>query len=287
MIRDFNVPGISIDNGIVTSELCDLISLSSLSCAKKLEDLIHIKFDIQTAHDLFVNITRLDDVELNYILKYSLWFTASSLYCRCFNEGREREFRLGEAHLKKLTEHQIEIHRAIKRQRNKYMAHADKNEFEKFVVLGIPDFERDRIIGVSNVFTRTIIPSEVEIKKYIELTEDLLQTIASEEDAVWDSLAFELEHYVIDQNALVKSKNPASIDFKAQFYCEAAKRECENQNFTRGLELINQAIDLRPDVWEFFYNRSSIYKSLGDMSRFAEDMEYSEQIKKGYDDQSG
>ena len=280
MIRDFNVPGISIDNGIVASEFCDLISLSSLSCAKKLEDIIHIKFDIQTAHELFVNITRLDDVELNYILKYSLWFTASTLYCRCFNEGRGRKFRLGEAHLKRLTEHQIEIHRAIKRQRNKYMAHADKNEFEKFVVFGIPDFEHKKLIGVSNVFTRIIIPSEDEIKKYIELTEVLLQFVASEEDAVWESLAFELEHIAIDQNALVKSKYPASIDFKAQFYCEAAKREYENQNYSRGLELINQAIDLRPDVWEFFYNRSSIYKSLGDMSRSAEDMKYSEQIKK-------
>ena len=279
MIRNFIVPGISITNGIIISDFCDLLPLNDSQKAKKLEALIHIKLDMQMARDLFENIIRLEDVDLNYILKYSLWFTASTLYCRCFNEGRGRKIKLNDSMLFKLNAEHQSTHSTIKKQRNKYMAHADSNIYEKFAVFGVPDFDHKRIIGISNVFIRTIVPNAEEIKRYIELTEALILLIASEEDDVRELLILELEDKIIIDDELITSTNPITSDFKAQFYFEAARLECADNNYLIGLDLMTKAIENRPDIWEFYYNRSLIYKNLGDFIHSDEDLANSIRIK--------
>ena len=249
VIVDWSVPGISITNGNLQSEYVNLLNLHNDPIARQLSEIKQIKLDLVVAKDLFINIERLEDVETNYVIKYAFWFAGSMTYCRCFNSGKGRHKRLNEKHIHKVNSSLQQIHHEITLLRNKYLAHADKNEFEHYSVFGILDFEDDTVLGISSLFDRTIVPSIDFLHSAIELIENLIYQIAEEEEKITDKLLTQLSQTNSDVNDIIRPTNPILPVYKAQLYGDYSNRMFEKGNYIDSLKYINLAIEAVPGIW--------------------------------------
>ena len=283
MLNDINLgkSDISLENGILVSELIPILALNNNENAKKLIEVKQTKLDLQLAQSQFINITRLADVEDNYILKYSLWFSACVIYMRCFNRSTGREFKLNKHNnINKLGTKYINAHQEIYEQRNTYMAHAGENELEQMSVFAVLDFDLSKIIGISNFFNRIFVPNNDSVITFSELTGELIKQVAEKEEELTINLKKELNTYAINEKFIIHTKNIAEPNFKADFYTYLAKREYEeNNNLTVALEYITEAINERPDLWELYNNRAIINKLLGDVESFERDKAIAEKLK--------
>lgn len=272
---------ISFKNGNIVSELIPILNLYKNKNAKQFSEVKQTKLDLQLAQSQFINITHLADVEDNYILKYSLWFSACVIYMRCFNRSDGREFKLNKHNnIDKLDVKYINAHKEIYKQRNTYMAHAGKNELEQMAVFAVLDFDLSKIIGLSNSFNRIFVPNDDMVITYSELTGELIKQVAEIEDELTNILMDELYNYPINKKSIIQPKINAEPNLKADFYTYVAKREYEeNNNLPVVLEYITKAINELPDQWERYKDRAIINKLLGDIESYERDKATAERLK--------
>ncbi|MEA4890773.1 MAG: hypothetical protein VB070_15050 [Clostridiaceae bacterium] len=263
MIVDWAIPGISIANGKLQSEYVKLLNLYNDPIARQLSEVKQIKLDLIVAKDLFINIERLEDVETNYVIKYAFWFAGSMTYCRCFNSGKGRNKRLSDKHIHRVNSNLQKIHHEIVLLRNKYFAHADKNEFEHYSIFGILDYDSEAVLGLSSLFDKTIVPPTDFFHSAVELIEDLIYQIAEEEEKITDKLLTHLMQTNIDVNDVIRPANPILPVYKAQLYGDYSSHMFEKGNYTDSLKYINLAIEAVPGIWENHHNRALIYGRLG------------------------
>ncbi|MEO2075971.1 MAG: hypothetical protein ABGX20_11435 [Bacillus sp. (in: firmicutes)] len=265
MLKDILSPEVSIENGKLSSNLLPLIKLNSF-VAKQLKEYKQIKIDLELVKSMFMNINRLADEELNYPLKYSLWFTATTAYFRCFSPGKGRGITLeARKYINHLEQKYIDAHEELLNQRHKYMAHADHNEYEAFEVFGVLDFDNTTILGHSNFFTKTIVLNKEKPELYAELVSKVIEKVSEEEDKKSDLLLKELATLQINENDIVRPLNKATNMDKAGFYSTLAQY-CfmELKNYKAAITFLSKAIELFPNVWELYANRANAYREIGD-----------------------
>ncbi|MEH7331032.1 hypothetical protein V7085_26895, partial [Priestia megaterium] len=201
MLLDIPNLGVNMDEaGNLSSEYLPLLKLESY-IAKQLKELKQIKMDLELSKSMFINMYRLADEEMNYILKHSLWFTACVTYNRCFSSGNGRGITLNERkYINHLDQRLIDAHKEVKSQRNQYIAHADINNYERAEVFGVLDFDSSTILGHSNFFTRTIVVNKEKSDLYVELVTRVMKRVIEEEKEKSDLLLKELETIKLDES---------------------------------------------------------------------------------------
>jgi len=283
MVSEIDTLGISYsDNNEITSEFLPLIELEFTETARILKEIKQTKLDLILAQSQFINIIQLDDIEMNYILKYSLWFSACMIYMRCFNKSDGRKYKLSiDKNINLLDEKYKTAHHEIKKYRNTYMAHAGINKYEKASILAVLDFDCSKILGLSSYFSREFIPNNKSITLYSELSSALIKQVSEDEIKITTELKNELNDLQTKNSNINFPKHVGDSIFKGEFYFLLSKKEIdENNNYSEALNYITKAIYELPDEWELYWNRSIIYNFLGDNESSIKDKLTAEKLRK-------
>lgn len=271
MLKDIQVPNVNVGtDGVINKGFFTLYRLDT-RLSIYLREIKQIKLDLFIARDSFVNINRLEDCEQNYFLKHSLWFSGAMTYCRCFNSGK-RNLKLGK-YINRLEPKLKDAHFELMKQRNKYIAHADTNEFERCEVFGVLDMEGKELIGVSNYYDKIFALNPEMIKNYEELLCKVIDLVAKEEDRRMGLLLDELSQMKIDERNVINPSQTPSIQQQSEFNHMVGYLFCEeNKDYTNGLRFMNKAIQLTPNNPDLYVNRSNVYEALNDYKNYKKDL---------------
>lgn len=266
MIKEFPLPDIefSHDREIINNNFFPICIINT-SKSRELKTMKQIKLDMMIARDSFNNIKNLADCEENYFLKYSLWFTGTITYCRCFNSGYGRAFKLSkEIYINSLSDKFIEAHNELLKIRNKAFAHADKNEFENLEIIGIIDPEENKLVGITNMFNKVMLVNPPQIELYTELVNEVLKQIVIEEEQLLAALFVELTTIELDDKMIIKSLGDPDDFQLAEFYHVLSYLYCNNhEDYENGLKYIDKAIEKYTLNINYYIHRSDIMKKLG------------------------
>jgi tetratricopeptide (TPR) repeat protein len=272
MIEDIDLLGVNINSGGISTEFIPLLNLESLF-AKQLKEIKQIKLDLELAKSSFFNINRLEDCEENYFLKHSLWFTGAITYSRCFNSGDGRGIKLNKKkYINNLPIKFIEAHDELISQRNKYFAHADVNDYEQNEVFGALDFDSNKILGISNFFSRTIALNKEKPEVYSELVTKILEQVVQLENSLTKLLLSELEKMPIEQKNIINPNSQATTEVIWQFYYLIAKKYFEKKDFINTISFLSKAINIDQNIKELYLNRAIAYKEIGDLQKYVQDI---------------
>ena len=155
--------------------------------------------------------------DLNFWLKKSLFQSVIISYSRCFNKtNKEGRINLNEKFIKKnfpkhpniSLENTIKFHKWLLDVRNKYVAHADKSEFEK--TIGFIEFSYDgRILesGFSHVSAGIYSFNEDEITNLIILNAWLLKQVREKLKVLSNKIVEELTEEGLKRIGAMTLKN--------------------------------------------------------------------------------
>ncbi|MCU6798264.1 hypothetical protein OB236_39665 [Paenibacillus sp. WQ 127069] len=240
---------------------------------KRLKGLKHIKLDLFIIQGLFQSFINLEDCEENYILQHSLWFAGVTTYGRCFTEAAGRGIKLEKSkYVTHLEESKVRTHDEIMEQRNKYIAHADDNNYEGFEVFGVVDPETNKLLGLTNNYHKTVAVNRESIKRYIELINEIIIQVAHDDERASSALLKQISSIQVDElrviNPFVDNKKELS-----KVYAMLGTKYClNNQDFDNGIEFLTRAINLDPEDDGPYINRANAFETIGDINNQLSDL---------------
>lgn len=148
--------------------------------ARRLADLISLHRDLRFCCEVLKRLLDVIEGEQDAILQQALWSAALVSYARCFASGK----RLGltEDVFSDLQGDPVDLHRYLKNQRDKYVAHS-VNPFEDVrvgVVLASPENGPRGVIGTMNLIGSLVSDTADSVRQFGALAAHALNFVAKQ-----------------------------------------------------------------------------------------------------------